>query len=419
MKALLSPGQTHSFYVPVDIPCRSEPKTTVPTSPVSTKTSFSTAHIPRRFDCFVNLERLPMTAKRTKTVITESVKMRNVQISSTDELTDTYNVKSVGLKMHFRKEQQKLVPPSMPSPDFCMRSQNDESSFDIKVQQCMPSLPPIETPPPDMSTNVTDENPQTIELLHTIKSLEARLKREKQKALPQLRPIVKSPVKVVDPKPVPEPIPPQPVQIAPKPVLITPKPEPEEMDVTPAQEPPPPARPVIKLRNINELLDPRTQQRPQLVRTDPVVESWNSNMPPVGQIQPNYQHVPQNQVIPATVTQMIPSAAAPSIGPMDASFNQQQQQRQPQWDPQQHEMNRRYQQQPPSYYDYQQQQQQRQANPMLYAQIAQPSMTPQHQYSMTQTTTYSNTNQYYMPNHINNLNMMYQNNYQVSTPSRP
>lgn len=139
------------------------------------------------------------------------------------------------------------------------RSSSFESSFDIKVE---PSMPTIDTPPPEP---------------HFPAEQEAMVQIPTATDVPRQRPP-----------------PPKLVRILPKnEVRIQPRPP------TPAEEP---VRPVIKLRNINELLEAR---QPQLINTSRILESFRgpaTQEQPVlvaqRQPPPYYQPMPSNQMVP-------------------------------------------------------------------------------------------------------------------------
>lgn len=418
----------------------------------------------------MNLERLPSSTVHANT---SDVAMEEAMDSeddtqtenwSTDQNTDTLNVKSEftgaetqraakepNVEAH-RKDMSTVIPHSLLSADFRIRHASTESSFDISVQD----MPTIETPPPEMHQPPAHESQRFNELHNTIRALEARLKRETKdvRTLPALLPLVKKDHQVIAclPSPVEEP------------PAATPTP--------PPPPPPPPARPVIKLRNINELLDPRKSgNSDHLLLTNRILNSFAPSLPnyqqaPINQTAPNnvpavqsqasvlrttapapilmapapppypspvnplpyIKAIPVRQNVPNNVAAVrkeapIPRpspAAPPNVAPVPPPPYHQQ--------PTNHHQNiaGQYQQQVqmPSYQPIQQLQQQ--TNSLGYNQThavhyqGRYNATPL-DYPMAQNSygySHNNTNQYYAANPASNMNVTYQNQYQMPTVSR-
>lgn len=364
MDAQLSPNKHHSFVVPVDIPYRS-PKKRRPTETPrlsSEESSYSAKYVPRRFNCFVKLDRLPDPSRNNKKS-QRSEEMATETMDSVVVVPKETNIAVVPkpMKVRFKiqsqgnavsKNQSNIRDNVASQIDRRLRTESTESIVEINVEHSL-SMPTIDTPPPEETkefeynqpivefsntfiedTNPTistlpsvpettnksavvekELNPPMVQLSCSLEDQEHILEKppKKIKVMPMLLPITKTEIKTATPSPVKVPVVEEPCQ----------------------SQPSSPPRPIIKLRNIHELLDSRPKT--QLLLTDRLLGSF------VGQPSGVEAHAPQqihrqpvgNQMVPRLSPQIVPTmsphlptyeqAQLQNRGPPNVAVAQQQQ----------------------------------------------------------------------------------------------
>lgn len=325
--AMLTPDIQHSFTVPVDIPCRNEPKRSaiVESPPMNRFCAYSAQNVPRRFDCFVKLERLSPTqnlsdirgepeeqmdttieVKRETFLSTDTEPQQPCQNeedpmegTETAEIKVEYHLEAPPTDDDDEEEGARSHENSYISSDISRsRTISTESSFDIKVENSM-RLPVMETPPPDVSPPL----PVPMVNVPTANLSMSMTKCHKPNKVVQLRQRLEKGKQISDRPPTPVEDPPN----------------------IPALQPPaaPPVRPFIKLRNINELLD---NPHPMLRLQQMVDQSCDrqAQLYHQQQMQPQQQQPVSYDCSPAAYyqqvpnTQRVPTISAPAFSPHSA-----------------------------------------------------------------------------------------------------
>lgn len=334
--AMLTPDIQHSFTVPVDIPCRNnapKPSAIVESPPVDRFCAYSAQNVPRRFDCFVKLERLSQTKYLDDIRVEPEERMDTGEVkpepmpatgsapqqsceNEEDPMDLTEPTEAVKAEYHNEATQSDVgdvlsQETSSISTDISRsRTISTETSFDIKVENSM-RLTVMETPPPDVSpppslpmVNVPTSNLSLPLISTTITKCHKRNKVVSQ--LPQ-----RLPKGAHDSNRPPTPV--------------------EDPPSIPAQQPPapPPVRPIIKLRNINELLDnPQPMVRlQQMVNVGCATQQQLYHQQQIPAQQPTQQPLQQQPVnygspayyqVQVPNTQRVPTISTPAFSPHSA-----------------------------------------------------------------------------------------------------
>lgn len=212
---MLSPELSHSFYVPVEFPIRSESNQRHPKSPPENNKlakTYRPREVPKQFQCYVRIEPLP-ELKDTQPLANESPGRHSV--------SDDHNA----------------------DWDRNPKDINAESTLELKIESCY-TIPTIETPPPEPLVPPMVEIPSLTD--KTINRMYEKTMRVNINAEQQLEDVERR-----QPHPTPPPsIPP-----------------PQYETITP------PLRPLIKLRNINDLLEKRSEPPLHLMQETRVPEN--------------------------------------------------------------------------------------------------------------------------------------------------